>query len=79
MKVFFYDDCVTIQIPNAFTPNGDAKNEVFKPLIPAPVNNYHMQIWNRWGRLLFETNDRLKGLGWEHLTLYHSQQQRMFT
>ncbi|MEO6719422.1 MAG: M43 family zinc metalloprotease [Ferruginibacter sp.] len=61
MKVFFYDNCITIQIPNAFTPNGDGKNDEFKPLIPVPVNNYHMQIWNRWGRLLFETRERLKG------------------
>lgn len=53
--------CVDIMIPNAFTPNGDGKNEVFKPLIPVPLPGYRMQIFNRWGVLVFETTDTNKG------------------
>jgi|GEM_PF-1338640 len=53
--------CITIQIPDAFTPNNDAKNDVFKPLIGAPITNYRLQIWNRWGQLLFETREYTKG------------------
>ena len=60
IKVFFYN-CKNIQVPNAFSPNADNNNETFKPLIPSPVTNYHMQIWNRAGELLFETRDYLKG------------------
>lgn len=60
VKVFFYN-CINIQVPNAFTPNNDNLNDVFKPLIPVPVTNYHMQIWNAWGELLFETRNYLKG------------------
>ena len=71
MKVFFYTDCITIQVPNAFTPNDDSKNDVFKPLIPAPVQNYSFQIWSRWGQLLFETKDYKKG--WDGT--FHSQKQ----
>lgn len=46
----------TLEIPNAFTPNGDNINETFKPVISA-TTNYSMIIANRWGAILFETND----------------------
>ena len=60
MKVLFYN-CKNIQVPNAFTPNSDGMNDVFKPLIPAPVSNYRFQIWNRWGQLLFKTENYKEG------------------
>jgi gliding motility-associated-like protein len=63
IHVLFYDNCLDILIPNAFTPNYDGKNDMFKPLIPAPVNNYHMLIFNRWGQQLFETQDQ--GKAWD--------------
>ena len=53
--------CVDIMIPNAFTPNGDGKNDLFKPLVPVPLPGYRMQIWNRWGMLIFETTQSTKG------------------
>lgn len=56
-----YMRCIPIQIPGAFTPNHDGKNDAFKPLIGAPVTNYKMQIWSRWGQLLFETRDYSRG------------------
>lgn len=59
--VYFYTDCKDMVIPNAFTPNNDYLNDDFKPLIPAPVNDYRMQVWNRWGQLLFETNKYKEG------------------
>ena len=60
MRVSFYN-CINIQVPNAFTPNADGKNDVFRPYIPAPVTNYHMQVWNRYGQLLFDTKTYTKG------------------
>ncbi|MES2003504.1 MAG: M43 family zinc metalloprotease [Bacteroidota bacterium] len=53
--------CVPIQIPGAFTPNHDGKNDTFKPLIGVQTSNYKMQIWNRWGQLLFETHNYTEG------------------
>lgn len=61
MKAVFYTDCIIIGIPSAFSPNGDGKNETFKPLIPAPITNYRMQIFNRPGQLLFETENPASG------------------
>ncbi|MFN8245776.1 MAG: gliding motility-associated C-terminal domain-containing protein [Ferruginibacter sp.] len=54
-------NCVNIQMPNAFTPNGDNLNDDFKPFIPSPVSNYYFQIWNAWGEKVFETRDYKKG------------------
>lgn len=47
-------------IPNAFTPNKDAKNETFKAVVSA-VASYQLQIFNRWGELLFATTDINQG------------------
>jgi gliding motility-associated-like protein len=46
-------------IPNAFTPNGDGLNDDFR-LLGIPEENilhYSMQIYNRWGQMIFTTND----------------------
>ncbi|MEI9942905.1 MAG: M43 family zinc metalloprotease [Chitinophagaceae bacterium] len=61
MKVTFMEDCLILQVPDAFTPNADAINDVFKPLIPALVTKYTMQVFNRWGQLLFETHNSATG------------------
>ena len=42
-----------LYIPNAFTPNGDGKNDLFK--VPGDLNELRMEIYNRWGELLFRT------------------------
>ncbi|HKC67301.1 MAG TPA: T9SS type B sorting domain-containing protein, partial [Bacteroidia bacterium] len=46
----------TFYIPNTFTPNKDETNEIFKPLA-THIHNYKMDIFDRWGLLLFETTD----------------------
>ncbi|MCW5922259.1 MAG: gliding motility-associated C-terminal domain-containing protein [Saprospiraceae bacterium] len=45
-------------MPNAFTPNGDGRNEGFlgKGFLDG-ATNFRMTIWNRWGELVFETNN----------------------
>lgn len=47
--------------PSAFTPNKDGKNDVFRMLNPYGVKNYDLKIFNRWGQLVFRTNDVSKG------------------
>jgi gliding motility-associated-like protein len=44
-------------IPNSFTPNEDGLNSSFKPIIFGKYSRYTMQIYNRWGEKLYETND----------------------
>ena len=52
-------------IPNSFTPDGDMYNQVFKPFFTAgfDIYQYNMQIYNRWGEIIFETNNL--DFGWD--------------
>ncbi len=51
-------------LPNAFTPNYDGKNEIYKPAgLSAGVSSYSFTIWSRWGELLYETSD--PDSGWD--------------
>lgn len=49
-------------IPNTFTPNGNAKNELFA-LTGHNIDMVHMQIFNRWGEKLFDTT--AKDAAWD--------------
>lgn len=44
-------------IPNAFSPNNDTKNDYFKPIINCEFNEYKLQIFNRWGELVFYSDN----------------------
>lgn len=55
-----------VYIPNAFTPNYDGKNEVFKPVIQGVDDrNYIFSLYDRWGDLFYETTS--PGEGWNGL------------
>jgi len=43
-------------IPNAFTPNNDGLNDEFKPVIRS-AQKYNLKIFDRWGHLIFESNE----------------------
>lgn len=54
-------DCGFIFFPNAFTPNGDLKNDYFGPLgYLATVKDYTLLIYNRHGQLVFRSTDPFK-------------------
>lgn len=48
-------------MPNAFTPNNDYHNDIFKPAFSGPISGYHFSVYNRWGKLVFSTNDPVSG------------------
>ncbi|MCF8303466.1 MAG: gliding motility-associated C-terminal domain-containing protein [Bacteroidales bacterium] len=54
-------------MPNAFSPNNDGKNDIFRPLfVFIPEGNYVFRIYNRWGELIFETRDKSRGWDGKH-------------
>lgn len=50
-----------VYIPSAFTPNGDGKNDVFKPVLFGKVKQYRFAVYNRWGAVVFQTSEPQKG------------------
>ncbi len=51
-------DCTVCNffIPNAFSPHDGGANSKFRPFSNCEMENYSMKIFNRWGALVFETN-----------------------
>lgn len=54
--------CVSYtHVPTGFSPNGDGLNDVFKPTL-VNYQDFTMSIYNRWGEVLFTTQDA--NVGW---------------
>lgn len=54
------------ELPNAFTPNGDGQNDLFRPFQPSKVRfiaSVNFRVFNRWGQEVFYTND--PNLNWD--------------
>lgn len=51
------DNCPFYSLPNAFTPNGDGNNDEFIPFPYRFIDRIDIQVFNRWGQLVFSTND----------------------
>lgn len=64
-QVIMVDNQVIYYIPNTFTPNGDKFNATFRPVFTAgfDIYNYNLIIFNRWGELIFESNNA--AVGWD--------------
>lgn len=49
-----------VYIPNTFTPNGDGQNDELK-VYGRYIEELNLQVFNRWGELIFETQDQNEG------------------
>lgn len=55
-------------VPTAFSPNGDGQNDLFRVKLHDDVHDFHLDVYSRWGQLVFSTtspesgwNGELKG------------------
>ncbi len=61
------NDYTFIYLPNTFTPNGDGNNDIFIPFVNLIDNSsYQFLIFNRWGEVIFSTDDPTKGWDGTH-------------
>jgi gliding motility-associated-like protein len=44
-------------VPNAFTPNGDGRNDCFRVLYWPAVTRFELTVYNRWGQPVFHSTD----------------------
>lgn len=51
------DNCPEYELPNVFSPNGDGNNDLFIPLPYQYVKDINIKIYDRWGLIMFETNN----------------------
>jgi len=58
VQVLWEESGEPFYMPNAFTPNGDGLNDLFRAVPRYDyVSKYLLSIYNRWGQQLFECND----------------------
>ncbi len=51
-----------VWVPNIFTPDNNGINDIFLPSVSfASLSDYSFQIYDRWGNIIFETNDPTAG------------------
>ena len=54
---FCVENCPVFELPNAFTPNGDGQNDVFKPFSLRFIETIQFEAYNRWGQIVFTSSD----------------------
>ena len=66
---------IEIYVPNAFTPDGDGKNDVLRPVMFGIKKLNSFRVYNRWGQLFYQSSDA--GHGWDGL--FRGNKQEMQT
>ncbi len=61
IRVVIFKTEPSIFIPTGFTPNGDGINDVLKPILAGIKKFDFLNVYNRWGQLIFSTTDPSKG------------------
>ena len=62
---FQFNEELIFYVPNTFTPDGDIFNQEFLPIFSSGYDpyDYNLAIYNRWGEIIFESNN--SEIGWD--------------
>ena len=64
-KTLYIGDSYDLEVPNAFTPNGDGYNDTFRPVYYGFVE-INLEVFDTWGTLIyFEKAEKNKLNGWD--------------
>ena len=70
-NIICIENCPIYELPNTFTPNGDNANDLFIPTKNIFVANVEFKVFNKWGNLVFETQN--PELNWNGNNLNNQQ------
>lgn len=68
-----------IWVPKGFTPNHDGVNDRLYPIVIGYKQMNYFRIYNRWGNLLFETNNWDPAYGWDGIFKKQLQPSETYT
>ena len=51
----------TYYVPSGFTPNGDGRNDILRPIPVGIVETYYFNVYNRYGQMLYTTKTFMEG------------------
>lgn len=51
------DNCPEFELPNVVTMNGDGVNDLYKAIKVKQIKDIELNIYNRWGQLVYQTSD----------------------
>jgi len=66
-----------VAVPSAFSPNGDGRNDTFKPIVKGNFSKFEFTVYNRWGQIVFKTNEI--NYGWDGTVNGFTQSSGLFT
>lgn len=63
VNYYVFETIPEIFVPSGFTPNGDGMNDILKPILAGLKELTNFNVYNRWGNLVFSTNE--ENTGWD--------------
>jgi len=63
VKIKVYQSAPTVFVPTAFTPNGDGRNDLLRPIAAGMSRIDYFTIFNRWGEMVYTSSN--PGTGWD--------------